>query len=294
MKPKQTIRQKLEERSNDYSFSEPFEDSTPIKSSIIIPVYNNQNVFRRTLSSIANHPTVRYLPNQFEIVVVNDGSIEDVGSIVKQIKFPCKIKYYSSPKNEGRSAARNNGIGLASNDLYFFFDSDVVIPKNYFLEMWKIHNSLPNAVSVGMAENVYSDETRGFDEMPNIRNDFRYHKTFKKERDGRTEYHLILETDWFKQFGNGKKIGFWTLPGMTVANNLGVRKNLVEQVGGFDERFKTWGYEDNNFGAKLIASEGYVIPSKNTGVWRIVNRDQSRIFSDENRELYERLLDEII
>jgi len=298
MKFHKTIKQLLKERDNDYSLFEPFNDSTPISSSIIIPVYNGGNIFRETVKNLSKHPTITSKHNLFEIIVVNDGSTENIESILKDIEFPCQFKYFSFPQNKGRSAARNKGIRLASNSLLFFFDADILLPNNYFEEMWKIHNATKKAVAVGLAENIFFDDPKltklikAEDFFPNIKDDFRYYKKFSKGEFDRGEYQLIKETNWFKQFGNHEQIGPWTLPKMVVTHNVSVRKENANQIKGFDERFRTWGYEDTYFGAKLIASGCYVIPSKNTGIIRIIIRNKNKRFSDKNRSLYEKLIAE--
>lgn len=53
---KRTLKQKLAEKNNDYSFLEPFNDPSPIPTSIIIPVYNNKRVFKRCFKSLEKHP----------------------------------------------------------------------------------------------------------------------------------------------------------------------------------------------------------------------------------------------
>lgn len=53
MGPKKTIRKKLEGESNDYSSLEPFDDDTPISSSLIIPVYNNGQIFQESIEKVS-------------------------------------------------------------------------------------------------------------------------------------------------------------------------------------------------------------------------------------------------
>lgn len=297
MKPHKTIKQLLEKRDNDYSLFEPFNNPTLISSSIIIPVYNKGGIFRETMKNILRHPMITSKYDLFEIIVVNDRSSENIESILKDMEFPCQFKYSSFTQNRGRSAARNEGIKLSTNSLLFFFDADILLPNNYFEEIWKIHNATKKAVAVGLAENIFFDDPKLIelikvrDFSPDIRDDFRCYKKFSEGKFDREEYQLVEETNWFKQFGNYKQIGPWTLPKMVVTHNISVRRDNVLKVMGFDERFKSWGYEDAYFGAKLIASGCYVIPSRETGVLRIIQRDEQRKFSDENKQLYKRLID---
>jgi glycosyltransferase involved in cell wall biosynthesis len=296
MNQKKTILQILEKKDNNYSFYEPFEDGSPISSSIIIPVYNGKRCLEKTLESLSKNKTILANPGLFELIVVNDGSEEDVYQTFKKIFFSCDKIFINNHKNFGRSAARNSGIKESNNNLLFFFDGDIIIPPNYFERTWAIHNSLDKAVVVGLAQNKFFDEFSGKynyseDIIPDITDDFRYYKKFKNVKFGEKEFRLIEETDWFKNFGYHKRIGPWELPKMVVTHNLSVRRKQVLGVGGFDEKFKTWGYEDTHFGAKLIAKDCYVIPLTQTGVIRILERDKKRRFSYENKKLYEKLID---
>lgn len=296
MIPQKTIKKLLEEKCNDYSKFEPFSDSTPIQTSIIIPVYNNAGIFRLTLSSLTDNESLRENREDIELVVVDDGSKEDIGTLFDSFNFPFSKRLIKLPANKGRSSARNAGINNASNELLVFLDADIVVPKNYFAETWKVHNKMRNAISVGLAKNIYHDEILSWSTnlpgMPNIEDDFRYQKTFPKGRFDREEYRLLSETNWFKNFGFEREIGPWTLPKMVITHNVGVRKEQVKEVGGFDERFRTWGYEDSHFGAKMIANGCYVVPLKNTGIWRILLRDKNRRFSSKNLALYNLLISE--
>jgi len=296
MIPQKTIKNLLEEKCNDYSTFEPFLDSSPIPTSSIIPVYNNAEIFRLTLRSLVDNISLRESRVPAELVVVDDGSKEDIKAIFDSFNFPFNKRLIKLPTNRGRSFARNVGINYASNELLVFLDADVVLPQNYFSETWKMHNKMRNAISVGLAQNVYYDEiTSGktnLSGMPNLKDDFRYQKTFPTGKFDKEEYRLVSETNWFKNFGFERKIGSWTLPKMVVTHNIGVRKEQVKEVGGFDERFRAWGYEDSHFGARLIANGCYVVPLKDTGIWRILSRDKNRKFSSENLALYEQLISE--
>lgn len=296
MNTQKTIRQLLGEKDNNYSEYESFSDSSPIPSSIIIPVCNGAEVFKKTLENISQQRVISTNPNLFEIIIVDDGSNEDIRSVFEASCFECAKYLIRHNKNLGRSAARNSGIKKANKKLFFFFDADILLPSNYFERMWAIHNSLDNAVAIGLAQNVYFDNissqvTNPDKITPDVTDDFRYYKKFEDLRFGRAEFKLMKETGWLKQFGYHRKIGPWTLPKMVVTHNVSVRREHSLRVKGFDERFKTWGYEDTHFGAKLIAAGCYVIPSKELGVIRMLQGDKKRKFSDENRQLYERLID---
>ncbi len=66
----------------------------------------------------------------FEAVLVEYGSSELCGDIVKRYEKEVDVKYFYK-ENEGRSIARNYGMERASGEYFLFFDSDCVIPAHY-------------------------------------------------------------------------------------------------------------------------------------------------------------------
>lgn len=96
------------------------------KYSVIVPVYNRIDEVEDLLQSLAKQSFT-----DFETIIVEDGSTMPCEDIVKKFQNRIDVKYYFKD-NEGRSIARNHGIERASGDYFIFFDSDCVIPENYF------------------------------------------------------------------------------------------------------------------------------------------------------------------
>lgn len=85
--------------------------------SVIVSVYERVHLLRCALSSVMrqSHPT-------FEVVVVDDGSTEDIAQVVTAMK-DSRISYYRQ-QNTGVSAARNAGVAKAVGEYVAFLDSD--------------------------------------------------------------------------------------------------------------------------------------------------------------------------
>lgn len=97
-----------------------------MKVSVIIPVYNVEKYLAECIDSVLNQTL-----NDFELILVNDGSRDNSENICKQyIKQDKRIKYIKQ-ENAGVSVARNNGIGHATGDFIFFMDSDDTISNNF-------------------------------------------------------------------------------------------------------------------------------------------------------------------
>lgn len=94
--------------------------------SVIVPVYNRVDEVDDLLKSLS----AQSLKN-FEVVIVEDGSTVKCESVVRAAAEAVDVKYFYK-ENEGRSIARNHGLERASGDYFIFFDSDCVIPPDYF------------------------------------------------------------------------------------------------------------------------------------------------------------------
>ena len=94
--------------------------------SVIVPVYNRRDEVRDLLESLA----CQSLQN-FEAIIVEDGSSDPCKDIVESFAGRVDVQYHYKD-NEGRSIARNYGIERAKGEYFIFFDSDCVIPADYF------------------------------------------------------------------------------------------------------------------------------------------------------------------
>ncbi len=89
----------------------------PPKISIVIPVYNGGDSFRRCLSSIRQWAT------EIEVIVVADGESDGSWKLAEQQG----AKVIRLPESGGPAKARNLGAKAASSDIIFFVDADVEI-----------------------------------------------------------------------------------------------------------------------------------------------------------------------
>ena len=105
-----------------------------MKFSIIVPVYNRIDEVAELLESL-RHQTMR----NFEVIIVEDGSTQPCRQAVEAVT-DLDVKYFFKD-NEGRSIARNYGMERATGDYFVFFDSDCVIPAEYFANL---HEALTN------------------------------------------------------------------------------------------------------------------------------------------------------
>lgn len=104
-----------------------------IKYSFIVPVYNTEKYLKKCLDSLVNQTF-----DNFEIIIVNDGSIDKSSEIIKKYKEKYSNIKSIEQKNQGLSMARNNGVKKASGDYLIFVDSDDYIETNLLEEVDKV------------------------------------------------------------------------------------------------------------------------------------------------------------
>lgn len=84
--------------------------------SVIVPVYNTADLIETTLESV-----LKQTYQDFEVVVVDDGSTDGTGDIVKD--YDESVRYIRK-ENGGTASARNRGIREARGDYVALLDAD--------------------------------------------------------------------------------------------------------------------------------------------------------------------------
>src|SRR5215469_17732216 len=84
--------------------------------SVVIPAFNRLEMLRQALASVIGQKF-----QEFETIVVDDGSNEDIESAVRECNLPVR---YLRQQNSGPGAARNLGLRHARGQYVAFLDSD--------------------------------------------------------------------------------------------------------------------------------------------------------------------------
>lgn len=85
---------------------------------VVIPLYNKANTITRTISSVLNQTY-----QEFEIIVVDDGSTDLGVNIIQQFSKDSRIRIFSQ-ENQGVSVARNRGVRESRYEYIAFLDGD--------------------------------------------------------------------------------------------------------------------------------------------------------------------------
>ncbi|MDD3266825.1 MAG: glycosyltransferase family 2 protein [Burkholderiales bacterium] len=102
------------------------------KISLVMTVYNQKYFVKRCIESV-----VLQIDQDFELIIIDDGSIDGSGEICRKYASLYKNVNYFYISNSGVSAARNYGINKSLGEFIGFIDGDDYIEADYVLEMKK-------------------------------------------------------------------------------------------------------------------------------------------------------------
>jgi hypothetical protein len=184
--------------------------------SVVIPAYNQRETLRRALLALAQQDCPA---NTFEVVAADDGSTDDAGEMVSNLTVPYRLSYHWQP-NRGRSAVRNFGVQHARGKLLIFMDGDMHPTSSLVGQHLESLNRHGPGVMVKGAVRLSPELNRTpFTRM--------YLSKFDgPEADTECPLH-------FSECATG---------------NLSLWREDFLHLGGFDERFATYGWEDLAFG----------------------------------------------
>lgn len=104
--------------------------------SVVIPAYNAEKFIRNSIQSV-----LKQTIHDFEILVVDDGSIDNTGKVVESIGDQ-RIKYIKQ-ENGGVSVARNTGIKAAEGEYICFLDADDLWYEDHLETLSKMITTYP-------------------------------------------------------------------------------------------------------------------------------------------------------
>lgn len=306
---KQTLQQKINSKSNDYSKVESeFRAKTGLNFvttdqqdeqsincsesiSLIISCYEGNRTLPLMLKRLENQ---NY--KNFEVVIVDDGSPTDISPVISEIKSSYRIKFVKQLTNKGRSYTRNTGMIVSEGSSIIFTDQDIIFDSDFILRFAIRQHYTSQCVFIGFKEDI-ALENLADSQKANIKSDWRYsvkaEKFFiplyfdrKLPTDPERVYKILEETNNLKKLGFGKTIGFWNLPSTVISHGVCVKRESAIASGGFPEDgFDGWGAQDIAFGARLIGEGNFVVPVLNNVYFHVAHKRYSVSREKELEEL---------
>lgn len=186
--------------------------------SVVIPTYNRPEQLYNCLSSLTH---LEYDRTQFEIIVVDDGSKQELNETVKPFQNLFNLKLVRQ-NNAGPASARNRGAQISTGRFLAFTDDDCC-PEEDWLQKLEIAFAERPTVVVGgqtvnsLTQNIFSIASQH-----------------------------IIDIGYEHCNSNFQQARFFT------SNNMAVPRELFLQLNGFDERFRT--SEDREFCDRWLKS----------------------------------------
>ncbi|MGH8162942.1 MAG: glycosyltransferase family 2 protein [Rhodanobacteraceae bacterium] len=148
----------------------------------------------------------------YEVVLVNDGSTDTTPQVIARARTRATCDFQVIDQpNSGLAAGRNAGIARAAGERIIFIDDDVLPTPGFVAAHLRSHDAHPKAIVRGGAIDVES-----FDDLP--------------------------PPVWSLKDYSGNF--FWT-------TNVSVPLTTIRAIGGFDETFAEYGWEDIDVGLRL-------------------------------------------
>ena len=127
---------------------------------IVIPAYNESKRIIHSLADIDNYISKNSLTLLFEVIVVDDGSLDNTKDVVnnwiqKQCKNKNSFKVISYPLNRGKGYAIKEGFLKASGNLVLYTDADGASP---ICEAEKLVHWINNGFDIACGSRILKDE----------------------------------------------------------------------------------------------------------------------------------------
>lgn len=184
---------------------------------IIIPVRNNMNHIRNCLQNVIAQQS-NSLFQMGEVIVVDDASTDKTVDVIKN-EFPDRVQLIELYKNKGRAEARNIGARHGKGSIIIFLDSDC----NFIsYDGVSAHvDKILNGFDVSFGKIIVQNHAFWDGYMQKI--------MASRERKSRAGDFMVF-----------------------TSANFAIRREVFLRHGGFDSRYRHYGFEDRDLIARLI------------------------------------------
>ncbi|HOP48344.1 MAG TPA: glycosyltransferase family 2 protein [Desulfobacteraceae bacterium] len=195
---------------------------SPYDLSVIIINYNTADLLAGCLNSVFEQSGCK-----FEVIVVDNASHDNSQSIVRN-EFPY-VKLIANESNIGFSRANNKGLEVCGGDYIYFLNPDTELRQGVFISMIEFMDSYKD---IGLAGTGIVNPDGSF--QPSLETHYPGQRHAKRELKG-----LRGDIAW------------------VLGASMIIRREIIQELGGFDERFFLYG-EDQDLCLR-VRKAGWVI-----------------------------------
>lgn len=119
-----------------------------MRGSVIVVSYNRAFLLSHCVEKLLDQSAEDY-----ELIVVDDGSTDRTKELMRKIKDP-RFIYIRNDKKMGQPVSRNKGIKKARGDIIIFIDSDVLVDENFVKDHLHLHERNDRLIVQGMVRHI--------------------------------------------------------------------------------------------------------------------------------------------
>src|SRR5690625_1145314 len=112
----------------------PVTDEQLLKTTVIVPAYNEGELVYKTLKSLVKSD---FPKDKLQLIAIDDGSQDDtwIWMLKAKAELGDKVAIYQQPENRGKRHALHRGFKLATGEIFITVDSDSIVDKDTLRNM---------------------------------------------------------------------------------------------------------------------------------------------------------------
>jgi len=250
---------------NDYRSLQSLPDTLDPTVAVIVPVYNRSSLLANVLAGLSRQSYDR----TFEVVVVDDGSQEDIRQVVDRYADSVDVRLVQQERDGfGLARARNLGVASVDTDVVVFLDADCVPADDWLAHHMSWHRKASNLVVTGSRRHVDVP----LDPIGVAAGTIDLHAIASEPDDPRSEFvpddwrSLVYRRSQRLLLGDG---GFRA----AIGGNVAIRRDLILSVGGVSTDFRAYGGEDTELGWRLWNAGAFIVPEDRAILYHQIHDD---------------------
>jgi len=230
-------------------------------ASIVLPVHDHLELTRTCVRALIEHT-----PEEFELIVVDNGSTDDFRSWVSALRAEGQaVVYLRNERNEGFGFASNQGIAAALGEWIVLINNDVIVTEGWLTRLLALARSGDDIAMVGPRTNRASGPQvlpeAAYDDLDGLAAFARRHA-----REHAGEHRFLTRI---------------------VALCVLVRRSALFEVGGFDPCFWLGNFEDDDLclrlvrrGYRIAVADDVYVHHFGSATWRRSRIDYARLMQE--------------
>ncbi len=212
-------------------------EDVPTSFSVVVPAFDRVKILSEVVTRLAKQS---YPKDRYEVVVVDDGSREDVAPIFAEM--PENVRLVRQGDAAFRAGqARQRGADEARHEVLAFLDADVAVGRDFLWHLDWVHRRVPDVVLLGYLSGYNLHDLGQIHTLDEVRGQDLDALRIIPDRSREPALRATFDhPEWLEDP--------WTL---TYTGNVSLSRRLLARIGGFADEFVGWGLEDLDLGLRL-------------------------------------------